>query len=263
MHREVSTPSTGANPRLLGRQPIVSGLGAVSSRVATAAIPIAPAAVVPAVKRMPGRCPIRCTLLALLVVSPAAAGEIGGVAEEPSHADPAESLTKVQRVRIAAGEVVVFPPRGGEPAVGAAVWVRRAPGAVWRVMVDCDRAPEFVPRMRSCRVLEDHGDVALLEHRVRPTPLLPEQTYVLRVDRRPYERIRFRRVAGALREMTGAWRLRPHRDGTLVSYTVVLDPGFAVPQWAVRRALERDLPELLHALKERVEGPALRCQPSR
>ncbi|HVS63889.1 MAG TPA: hypothetical protein VMT85_10365 [Thermoanaerobaculia bacterium] len=31
----------------------------------------------------------------------------------------------------------------------------------------------------------------------------------------------------------------------------VLDPGFAVPRWLVRRALRSDLPELLGALKER------------
>jgi ribosome-associated toxin RatA of RatAB toxin-antitoxin module len=146
--------------------------------------------------------------------------------------------------------------------VGATVWIGAAPRAVWRVMVDCPGAPEFVPGMRACRVLEEHGDVSLIEHRVKVVPALPELTYVFRIDHRPYRRIRFRRVAGALRRMEGEWRLRSYREGTLVSYTVVLDPGFVVPQWAVRRALTRDLPRHLGALKERVEAQTNHEAPS-
>lgn len=33
-----------------------------------------------------------------------------------------------------------------------------APEEVWAVMVDCARTPEFVPGLRSCRVLESAGD---------------------------------------------------------------------------------------------------------
>lgn len=200
-----------------------------------------------------------CTALALLVVSTAAAGEIDETRENDDESrlqDPVEVLTETQRERIAAGEVIVVPPREGEKAVGAAVWIHEARETVWRVMVDCQQAPEFVPGMRSCRVLEEDGHVARIEHRVKPMLLLPELTYVFRVEHHPHEWIRFRRVSGALREMIGEWRLRSDRGGTVVSYTVVLDPGFALPQWVVRRALKRSLPELLQALKERVEEPA-------
>lgn len=166
-------------------------------------------------------------------------------------------LDAAQREQVRAGEVVVEPPREGEPAVCAAVWVRAAPEAVWRVMVDCPRAPEFVPGMRGCRVLEEQGRVALIEHRVKVIDLLPEMVYVFRVEHHPHRRIRFRRVAGALRKMEGEWRLEPDGDGTLVTYRVELDPGFAVPRWAVRRALGRDVPALLEALKRRAEEKAV------
>lgn len=189
--------------------------------------------------------PVLELLLLTLAASAAAAAK---------PTDPADSLTAAQRARLAAGEVVVLPPREDDPEVAAAVRIAAAPPAVWRVMVDCEAAPEYVPGMRACRVLEERGDVSLIEHRVKVTSLLPELTYVFRVDHRPYERISFRRVAGSLREMTGDWRLRPDGQGTLVTYSVVLDPGVPVPDWVIRRALTRDLPELLEALKQRVEG---------
>jgi ribosome-associated toxin RatA of RatAB toxin-antitoxin module len=201
---------------------------------------LTPADLTPARGRSSGAALLGALLVSLL--APPGGAEIG-------------RLDAAQAERLRSGQVVVV-PADEERAVCAAVWVRAAPEDVWSVMVDCPRAPEFVPGMRGCKVLEEHGDVSLIEHRVKVIDLLPEMTYVFRVEHDPYRRIRFRRVSGALREMTGEWRLRADRGGTLVTYEVELDPGFPIPRWAVRRALGRDVPALLTALKLRVEEDA-------
>lgn len=185
---------------------------------------------------------------ALALAGPPAAGAGG-----PSL--PAlDSLGPEARGRLAAGEPVVLPAAETGRWVRAGVAVDAPPREVWAVMVDCPRAPEFVPGLLSCRVLESEGETALVEHRARPFRFLPEMTYVFREHREPFRSLRFRRVSGSLKAMEGRWDLqRRGAGGTLVWYTVSLDPGFLVPDWLVRRALGRELPELLAALKRRVE----------
>lgn len=165
-----------------------------------------------------------------------------------------ESLSPEDRQRLEAGEPVVIAAGDGEGWIRAAVAVEAAPESVWAVMVDCPRAPEFVPGLKSCRVLETEGDEALIEHRARPFALLPEMTYVFRERREPLRAVHFERVSGSLKAMAGRWDLQPREPGgTLVWYTVSLDPGFLVPDWLVRRSLRNQLPELLAALERRVE----------
>lgn len=187
--------------------------------------------------------------LALALALPGPAAAAAGSSET--------SLGPADRARLERGEVVLLAAEERIGAtVAAAVLVDALPRRVWRVMIDCPRAPEFVPNLRSCRVLERGDGRRLVEHRVKAHALLPEMTY--RFEERWVEgrRIAFRRVAGDLEVLEGAWELEPRGDRTLVRYRLAMDPGFPVPRWAVRRALRHDLPRLLDALRDRVErGP--------
>ena len=62
-------------------------------------------------------------------------------------------------------------------------------------------------------------------------------------------------MRGSLQRLDGTWWLEPLApDKTLVFYSVDLDPGFLVPQFLVRRALRKDLPKVLAALRNRVSA---------
>jgi coenzyme Q-binding protein COQ10 len=177
---------------------------------------------------------------------------------------PAYGESPADRERLERGEVVVADGpalgvgggggggKGAGASVEAAVLVEAPVERVWEVMVDCARAPEFVPGLRECKVLESAPDHELIRHRVKTSGLLPEVTYTFRADYRRLERIDFQRTGGDLRELAGRWTLSPEGPRTLVRYAVHLDPGFLVPQWLVRRSLRHDLPELLRALRKRV-----------
>lgn len=175
----------------------------------------------------------------------------------PAQAPPPPTfgaLAPEVRERLDGGEPVVVEPAGARGWIRAGVTIDAGPRAVWEVMVDCPRAPEFVPGLRSCRVLESAGRTALVEHRAKPFALLPEMTYVFRERRDPFRTLHFERVSGSLKEMAGRWDLVRRGPGrTLVWYSVSLDPGFLVPDWLVRRSLRNELPELLAALARRVE----------
>jgi len=179
----------------------------------------------------------------------------GLAAAEGGGAVSADELARLER-----GEVVVSsPPAGRSRPIAAAILIDAPPARVWEVMVDCPRAPEFVPGLRECRVLEHAPDHELIHHRVKIFAFLPEVSYTFRADYREGERIDFARTGGDLKAMEGSWTLAAvggRRLGrTLVRYSVHLEPGFLVPQWAVRRALRHDLPELLRALRARVAAP--------
>jgi ribosome-associated toxin RatA of RatAB toxin-antitoxin module len=153
---------------------------------------------------------------------------------------------------MAKGEVVVRvdESEGGQKGrVQAAIFIKAPAPQIWKVMNDCDAAPEFVPGLKSCKILQhdDHADI--IEHRVKFNWLLPAQTYVFRAEYQKFSRIDFTKVGGELRELEGTWLLERTNDGqeTMVIYSVHLDPGFFVPQWLVRHILKGDLPELLTA----------------
>jgi len=184
----------------------------------------------------------RAVLAALLALAAAGAAIAGG-----------PDLGDADLARLRRGEAVVWAAAPEHPReVAAAVLVDAPRERVWEVMVDCPHAPEFVPGMRECRVLEHAADHDLIEHRVKVFAFLPEVRYTFRADYRPGERIDFARTGGDLKAVEGSWTLARVDGKTLVRYSVYLDPGFLVPRWAVRRALRNDLPKLLLALRARV-----------
>ena len=171
-----------------------------------------------------------------------------------------ESLTPDELARVERGEVIVRSLAVEGTTAGrvlAAVAIAAPAAAVWEVMVDVEHAPAFVPGLRRARVLEREAAHELIEHTVKYAVFLPEFTYRYRADYQRPARIDFQRVSGDLRALQGTWTLRPSADGggTVVVYSVALDPGFFVPQWLVRQSLRKNLPAVLLALRERVQSP--------
>ena len=159
-------------------------------------------------------------------------------------------------VRLKRGEVLVRVDghdSGSKRRVQAAILIDSPAQQIWNIMVDCDRAPEFVPGLRGCRVLHHHESMEIIEHRVKFSTLQPTVTYVFRALYQNLRRIDFIRVGGDFRELEGSWILEQINDRqTIVVYSVYLDPGFPVPQWLVRRILRGELRDFLLALRNRV-----------
>ena len=147
--------------------------------------------------------------------------------------------------------------RGEQRSVSAAVYINASPARLWDLMRDCDQAPEFVPGLKRCEVLETapDGSSQQIEHEIKYAWFIPRVTYRFRADYVPLRSIRFKRVSGGLRQLEGSWQLiELSQGGTLVSYEVRIVPGFMVPKWAVRRSVKKQLPRVLKALRERAEA---------
>jgi hypothetical protein len=95
-----------------------------------------------------------------------------------------------------------------------------------------------------------HRDAQRARARFSATLAGLEFVYDLDVLRTPTE-VTWRRVAGSFRDASGAMR---HLGGKRFEYENALDPGFAVPELAVRFVLDRSLPRLIREFQERAQA---------
>lgn len=119
---------------------------------------------------------------------------------------------------------------------------------VWNVRA----YPEFVRGVARVEVLEEHPDRALARFTAGMAGL--EFDYVLSMERAPHE-VRWQRVSGSFKDAGGRMT---HLGGTRFRYENWLDPGFHVPDFAVRLVLERNLPRLIREFQDRARAVAAR-----
>jgi ribosome-associated toxin RatA of RatAB toxin-antitoxin module len=163
--------------------------------------------------------------------------------------------------RLSAGEVVVRVALEGNEVRGrikAAIRINAQPEAIWNVMTDCERAPEFIPGLKRCRRIQvaPNGTWELIEREIKYSWLMPTVHDVLRADYQRPRRIDFVRVSGDLKDEEGTWLLEdaPDASATIVEYELYVDPGFWIPRFLVQRSLATNLPAAMKALRTRVEA---------
>jgi uncharacterized membrane protein len=181
----------------------------------------------------------------------------------PSYGSSADwAFSEAELARLGQGGVLVSADVASDRPTGdirAAVQVRATAERIFRTLTECSEVLAYVPHLESCAVLETapDGSWQVVEHHVHYGWFMPDAYYVIRADYERFERIRFSNVRGDFRENRGEWALRPVDDGKaiIVTYRVYVVPRFYVPRWILRSALKRDLPQLMAALRARVEAP--------
>ena len=141
--------------------------------------------------------------------------------------------------------------------IRAAVLIEATVERVWAVLVDCEKAPEYVPNVLSCELIEtlEQQNAQIFRQRVKPRWYLPGFEHEFRADYQPYTRIDVNRVSGPLGKLEGTWRLLPRAGGGLVLiYSLDFEPGLPVPRLIVGRILGHDLPVILAAVRDRAEA---------
>jgi ribosome-associated toxin RatA of RatAB toxin-antitoxin module len=172
----------------------------------------------------------------------------------PSHAD----VTSEENERLLRGEVItqIVPEKGPGGRLMAVIDIPAPPSVVWKVMLDCDRAPEYVPGLDACRIIEasEDGTSDQREHRLHWISFLPSLTLRFRSDYVTEQEIRIKRVSGDLKDMQGTWTFESLDDGraTRLHYDFRIVPSTLLPAGLVRRGLVRDTPKVLKAVRKEV-----------
>jgi ribosome-associated toxin RatA of RatAB toxin-antitoxin module len=164
---------------------------------------------------------------------------------------PPLELGEKEMTRLSQGEVLVSTVESDKGFVQAAILLDVPVEEVWTLILDCPNAPQFIPNLKSCVILERHEGWDLIEQRVRLSWLLPEIICRFRADYTALRQIHFKSISGNLKELEGRWIFERADGGekTILLYSVYVNPGFYIPQWVVRLILEADLPGLLISIR--------------
>lgn len=131
------------------------------------------------------------------------------------------------------------------------------PEALLGVVWDVRAYPEFVRGVKRVEVLEESERAAQARFTASMAGL--EFEYVLEMTRDERE-VRWQRVSGSFKDAGGRMT---HLGGKRFRYENWLDPGFHVPDFAVRLVLERNLPRLIREFQDRATVAAARAAAAR
>lgn len=168
-------------------------------------------------------------------------------------------------------ELVIFTKdneKAGVREIRAHAFVDAPPAAVFDAVGDFDNYAKYMPYVKESKILEEKGNVVWVYSLLAP-PLVSQRDYVIEVkrtrggdanggvfksewvstpDKQP-ER------DGVVRVVlnTGSWTLEPVDGGTRtrVTYSLLTNPGGAIPRWIADRSNTVAIPDLFKAVKKR------------
>lgn len=137
--------------------------------------------------------------------------------------------------------------------------VSAAPDAVWRVLTDYERMPDFVPDLHSTRVLSRSGNQVMLEQTGTAHLLFFRHAIhlVVRVREEPDSQIDISLVEGDMKVYECSWRLLPQPDtgGTRVLFSGRMAPNFYVPGMFGANLVRADIRRMMAATLARLDRP--------
>jgi carbon monoxide dehydrogenase subunit G len=139
-----------------------------------------------------------------------------------------------------------------------AIVVERAPTEVWATLSRFEDKPEYMPRLKSLSILEQTPERMRVQMVVDASVMTARYTLVFRIDE-PARCISWTldhsAQGNSIADTEGEYRLyelAPTR--TLVTYKSHVDTGRAVPRFIQNYMARHSIPDLLNAIKRRVES---------
>ncbi|WLI88950.1 SRPBCC family protein [Massilia sp. R2A-15] len=166
----------------------------------------------------------------------------------PAMAQESAVDLSVERVNTAEGQVYQIEARGE---------VAAPPAAVWRVLTDYNRMAEFVPDLRSARVISRSGDQAVVEQYGSAHVLFFRRDIhlVVQVREQPMTKIDVSLLDGDMKVYRCSWQLAPvpATGGTRVVYRGTMAPKFYVPGMLGAKFIRSDVDRMLRAVLARLD----------
>lgn len=163
--------------------------------------------------------------------------------------EPALELS-VQRVQTDEGQVYQIAAQGQ---------VATPPAVVWRILTDYNRMAEFVPDLRSARVISRSGDLAVVEQFGSAQVLFFRRDIhlVVQVRERPMTHIDVTQLDGDMKVYRCSWQLVPvpATGGTRVVYSGTIAPNFYVPGMFGAKLIRSDVGRMMRAVLARLDRP--------
>ncbi|MES2128615.1 MAG: SRPBCC family protein [Pseudomonadota bacterium] len=143
-------------------------------------------------------------------------------------------------------------------AVNASGAVQAAPMAVWKVLTNYERMPEFVPDLQTSRVIARMGsDVVVEQFGVARFMFMSRDIHLLvRVTEVPITAIDIGLINGDMKVYSCRWELVPLASGgTRINYTGKMVPRFYVPGFLGANIIRSDIQRMMTAVLARLDKP--------
>ncbi|WP_332878953.1 SRPBCC family protein [Massilia sp. S19_KUP03_FR1] len=137
--------------------------------------------------------------------------------------------------------------------------VAASPATVWRILTDYERMPEYVPDLRSARVLSRDGAKVIIEQQGGVQFLVFSRAIhlVVQVQERAPDQIDVSLVDGDMKVYRASWALRPAgAGGTRVDYSATIAPKFYVPGLVGTSIVRKDIANMMAAVLARLDRGA-------
>jgi ribosome-associated toxin RatA of RatAB toxin-antitoxin module len=128
--------------------------------------------------------------------------------------------------------------------------------AAWRVLTDYDHLADYVPDLKSARVLARDGDKVTVEQvgAARFLIFSREIRLVVQVHEQPPHKIDVSLIDGDLKAYRCSWELIPlDTGGTRVLYHAEIEPRFYVPGLVGASLVRKDIARLMTAVLARMD----------
>ncbi|QYF95978.1 SRPBCC family protein [Massilia sp. PAMC28688] len=134
--------------------------------------------------------------------------------------------------------------------------VKASQAAVWKVLTDYERMPEFVPDLEKTRLLSRNGNRAILEQAgVARFMFLSRNIHlVVQAHETPMSAIDISLVTGDMKMYDCRWEITPLPDGgTRLDYTGRMVPKFYVPGVLGSNMIRRDITRMMQAVLDHLD----------
>ena len=169
----------------------------------------------------------------------------------PVAAQPGAPRFELNVERVAGAE-------GGEVyRIRSSGTVAATPAVVWRILTDYNHLADYVPNMKSTRVVSRDGDRVIVEQLGAARFLFFSQAIrlVVQVQERAPDRIDISLVDGDMKIYRASWELSPVAGaaGTRVVYNATIEPKFDVPGIVGTGVVRKDIARMMGAVFARLD----------
>lgn len=155
----------------------------------------------------------------------------------------------VERVNDAEGDKVYQITSSGTVAA--------APALVWRILTDYNHLADYLPNLKSARVLSRNGDSSIVEQLGTARFLFFSQPIrvVVQAHERAPDRIDVSLIEGDMKVYRATWELSPLAGGagTRVAYNATIVPKFDVPGIVGTHVVRKDVARMMAAVLLRLD----------
>ena len=135
--------------------------------------------------------------------------------------------------------------------------VAATPPVVWRILTDYNHLADYLPNLKSTRVVSRNGDRVIVEQLGAANFLFFSQAIrlVVQVHERAPNRIDISLIDGDMKVYRASWELSPLAGaaGTRVVYNATIEPKFDVPEIVGASVVRRDIARMMAAVLLRLD----------